>query len=40
MVDIENVPHEKFKQTEEMKAMTAELIQTIHRIINLNPMYK
>lgn len=40
MVKVENMIHEKFKQTEEVKALTQEVIKTIRDIINLNPLYR
>lgn len=40
MVKVENVIHEKFTQTEEVKALTQEVIKTIRDIINLNPLYR
>lgn len=40
MVEVENVVHDKFKQTEEVKALTQEIIKTIRDIISLNPLYR
>lgn len=40
MVKVENMMHEQFKQTEEVKAFTQEVIKTIRDIINLNPLYR
>lgn len=40
MAKVENVNHEKFTQTEEVKALTQEVIKTIRDIINLNPLYR
>lgn len=40
MVKVENLMHEQFKQTEEVKALTQEVIKTIRDIINLNPLYR
>ncbi|KAK7871847.1 hypothetical protein R5R35_006441 [Gryllus longicercus] len=40
MVQVENVIHEKFRQTEEVKALTQEVIKTIRDIISLNPLYR
>lgn len=40
MVEVVNVTHEKFKQTEEIKALTQELIKTIRDIISMNPLYR
>ena len=40
MVEVENVVHDKFQQTEEVKALTQEIIKTIRDIISLNPLYR
>uniref|UniRef100_UPI00358F8E55 lon protease homolog, mitochondrial n=1 Tax=Myxine glutinosa TaxID=7769 RepID=UPI00358F8E55 len=40
MVEVENVTHEEFQQTEEVKALTAEIVKTIRDIISLNPLYR
>lgn len=40
MARTENVIHEPFKNTEEVKALTAEVIKTIRDIITLNPLYR
>ncbi|XP_026727617.1 lon protease homolog, mitochondrial isoform X1 [Trichoplusia ni] len=40
MVKVENMVHEKFQQTEEVKALTQEIIKTIRDIINMNPLYR
>ncbi|KAK2559264.1 Lon protease-like protein [Acropora cervicornis] len=40
MAKVENVLHEPFKLTEEVKALAAEVIKTIRDIIALNPLYK
>ncbi|XP_041980919.1 lon protease homolog, mitochondrial [Aricia agestis] len=40
MVKVENVMHEQFQQTEEVKALTQEVIKTIRDIINMNPLYR
>lgn len=40
MAKVENMMHEKFQQTEEVKALTQEVIKTIRDIINLNPLYR
>ncbi|XP_013183730.1 lon protease homolog, mitochondrial isoform X2 [Amyelois transitella] len=40
MVKVENMMHNKFQQTEEVKALTQEVIKTIRDIINLNPLYR
>ncbi|KAG0425075.1 hypothetical protein HPB47_027735 [Ixodes persulcatus] len=39
-VEVENVPHEKFVVSEEMKAVTQEIVKTIRDIIALNPLYR
>uniref|UniRef100_A0A1B6BZM9 Lon protease homolog, mitochondrial n=1 Tax=Clastoptera arizonana TaxID=38151 RepID=A0A1B6BZM9_9HEMI len=40
MVEVENVVHEKFRQTEEVKALTQEILKTIREIIAYNPLYR
>lgn len=40
MVEVENITHEKFRQTEEVKAVTQEVIKTIRDIISMNPLYR
>lgn len=40
MVEVENVKHNDFKQTEEVKALTQEVIKTIRDIITMNPLYR
>ncbi|XP_054286467.1 lon protease homolog, mitochondrial-like isoform X1 [Macrosteles quadrilineatus] len=40
MVEVENIVHDKFRQTEEVKALTQEVIKTIRDIISLNPLYR
>lgn len=40
MVEVENVTHDKFKNTEEVKALTQEIVKTIRDIISLNPLYR
>ena len=40
MVKVENLMHDKFKQNEEVKALTQEVIKTIRDIINMNPLYR
>lgn len=40
MVEVVNVQHENFKQTEEVKALTQEVIKTIRDIITMNPLYR
>lgn len=40
MVEVENIQHEPFKQTQEVKALTQEVIKTIRDIITMNPLYR
>lgn len=40
MVEVENIAREEFKQTEEVKALTQEVIKTIRDIITMNPLYR
>nr|XP_033810540.1 lon protease homolog, mitochondrial isoform X1 [Geotrypetes seraphini] len=40
MVEVENVVHEDFQVTEEVKALTAEIVKTVRDIIALNPLYR
>ncbi|XP_072261303.1 lon protease homolog, mitochondrial [Pyxicephalus adspersus] len=40
MVEVSNVTHEEFQITEEVKALTAEIVKTIRDIIALNPLYR
>ncbi|CAD7082598.1 unnamed protein product [Hermetia illucens] len=40
MVEVENVKHENYTQTEEVKALTQEVIKTIRDIITMNPLYR
>lgn len=40
MVEVENVVHNKFRETEEVKALIQEVIKTIRDIISLNPLYR
>lgn len=40
MVEVENLVHKTFRQTEEVKALTQEVIKTIRDIISLNPLYR
>uniref|UniRef100_A0A672FAA9 Lon peptidase 1, mitochondrial n=1 Tax=Salarias fasciatus TaxID=181472 RepID=A0A672FAA9_SALFA len=40
MVEVNNVQHEPFTVTEEVKALTAEIVKTIRDIIALNPLYR
>jgi Lon-like ATP-dependent protease len=40
MVEVENIQHDSFKQTQEVKALTQEVIKTIRDIITMNPLYR
>lgn len=40
MVETINVYNEPFENTQEMKALCAEIVKTIRDIINLNPIYR
>ncbi|XP_042272022.1 lon protease homolog, mitochondrial [Thunnus maccoyii] len=40
MVEVDNIQHEQFSVTEEVKALTAEIVKTIRDIIALNPLYR
>lgn len=40
MVEVENLKHNDYKQTEEVKALTQEVIKTIRDIITMNPLYR
>ncbi|VDM34526.1 unnamed protein product [Hydatigera taeniaeformis] len=40
MVETINVYNEPFENTQEMKALSAEIVKTIRDIINLNPIYR
>ncbi|KAH0539770.1 hypothetical protein KQX54_007954 [Cotesia glomerata] len=40
MAEVINVTHEKFRHTEEIKALTQEIIKTIRDIISMNPIYR
>lgn len=40
MAEVLNVVHHKFSQSEEVKALTQEVIKTIRDIISLNPLYR
>jgi len=40
MAETENEPKEEFSATDEMKALTQEVIKTIREIIALNPLYR
>lgn len=40
MVEVENIQTEQFKHTDEVKALTQEVIKTIRDIITMNPLYR
>ncbi|GAU91697.1 hypothetical protein RvY_03905 [Ramazzottius varieornatus] len=40
MVETENLPVPHFKMTDEVKALTAEVVKTIRDIISMNPLYR
>ncbi|CAF2685943.1 unnamed protein product [Rotaria sp. Silwood2] len=40
LIDTENVKHDEYEQTPELKALTAELVKTIRDIVALNPFYR
>ncbi|XP_075161625.1 lon protease homolog, mitochondrial isoform X2 [Haematobia irritans] len=40
MVEVVNVTHDNFKQNEEVKALTQEVIKTIRDIVIMNPLYR
>ncbi|XP_037930809.1 lon protease homolog, mitochondrial isoform X2 [Teleopsis dalmanni] len=40
MVEVVNVTHDAYKPTEEVKALTQEIIKTIRDIITMNPLYR
>lgn len=40
MVNVENIKQDAYKQTEEIKALTQEVIKTIRDIITMNPLYR
>lgn len=40
MVEVENIVHEKFEQTQEIKALKQEIIKTIRDIVTMNPIYR
>ena len=40
MVEVENLIHEPFETTEEIEAVTQEIIKTIRDIISMNPLYR
>ena len=40
MVETENVEHDSYTYTDEVKAITGEIVKTIRDIISLNPLYR
>jgi Lon-like ATP-dependent protease len=40
MVEVDNVKHDPYETTEEVKALTAEVVKTIRDIISMNPLYR
>lgn len=40
IVEVENVQQPVYKQTEEVKALTQEIIKTLRDIITMNPLYR
>ncbi|XP_017127654.1 lon protease homolog, mitochondrial isoform X1 [Drosophila elegans] len=40
IVEVENVKEPSYKQTEEVKALTQEIIKTLRDIITMNPLYR
>ena len=40
MVETENVQHASYTYTDEVKAITGEIVKTIRDIISLNPLYR
>lgn len=40
MVEVENVVHEEFQQSQEIRALKQEIIKTIRDIVSMNPMYR
>lgn len=40
IVEVENVKQPTYKQTEEVKALTQEIIKTLRDIITMNPLYR
>jgi len=40
MVETENVEHDSYTYTDEVKAITSEIVKTIRDIISLNPLYR
>ena len=40
MAEVENLTNHKFEMTEEVKALTQEIVKTIRDIISMNPLYR
>lgn len=40
IVEVENIKQPVYKQTEEVKALTQEIIKTLRDIITMNPLYR
>lgn len=40
VVEVENIKQPAYKQTEEIKALTQEIIKTLRDIITMNPLYR
>lgn len=40
IVEVENIKQPMYKQTEEVKALTQEIIKTLRDIITMNPLYR
>lgn len=40
MVEVENIVHEPFEPTQEIKALKQEIIKTIRDIVTMNPIYR
>lgn len=40
IVEVENIKQPAYKQTEEIKALTQEIIKTLRDIITMNPLYR
>lgn len=40
LVEVENITHEPYEVTEEIKALSQEIVKTIREIIALNPLYR
>lgn len=40
MIEVENITHETFEQTQEIKALKQEILKTIRDIVTMNPIYR